>query len=78
ACRREIEEYALRGAVVSLDAREISHIDSRAAPELHINLTASACIGQEGKNLKEGGMESLFLILARPARFYFCSVRKLA
>jgi len=64
ACRREIEEHAFCGAVVGLDARGIPHIHSWAAPKLHINLTASACIGKAGKNLKEGDGISLLVILA--------------
>ena len=64
ACRREIEEHAFCGAVVGMEARGIPHIHSWAAPKLHINLTASACIGQAGKNLKEGDGISLLLILA--------------
>ena len=74
----EIEEGPFSSTVVGLDAGGIPHIHSWAAPKLHINLTASACIGQAGKNLKEVGWN----FSSRDSRLdvpgSICIVRKLA
>ena len=61
ACCREIKEGPFTCAVVGLDAGGIPHMDSWAASELHIILTANACIGSAEKNLTASAIQFLFL-----------------